>query len=460
MLVVQVCVLLGREVNYVDEPFVGHGFSFRGRMPSGLMSNLNLELLEISDEQALAAFESVAGHLNTLGLQSLTSQGLIFDSEQGRAWPLGEFRANVRSILAESGFLFRNLSANFQVQSPGGGGNMTFSRQASGTATVALTVNPPLDNEIERRMGIGIAFSKAFDPYHRRKIFAQLPPEIAEFYTRRESTLVRLEDIATRAAENTEAHRRLLDEQLELRRQKLDGEYQALAEQLRAEAAKRSQSLDEKERALAQRESDLEKADNTHARRKLRQDLKSALKERHTKFALTTETEGKRRPIVWSFLTLMAVTLGASLLFGWLATQPTAQGTLPWFPSVRLALSVASFAATTVYFIRWQDRWSQIFADEEFKFKRLDLDVDRASWLVEVLLEWRGADGREIPSELIDKLANGLFESGRAYPSATHPVEDAIASLLGSPSSLKLKLPGGEVNLDKKAIDRAKSASD
>jgi hypothetical protein len=156
----------------------------------------------------------------------------------------------------------------------------------------------------------------------------------------------------------------------------------------------------------------------------------------------------------------MAVTLAASGYFGWLAAQPPPQGMLPWFPSLRLALSLAGFAGAAIYFIRWQDRWSQIHADEEFRLKRLDLDVDRASWLVEVLLEWRGEDGREIPAELIDKLANGLFDPGRAHPSATHPVEDAIASLLASPASLKLKLPGGEVNLDKKAIDRARSMND
>jgi hypothetical protein len=71
-----------------------------------------------------------------------------------------------------------------------------------------------------------------------------------------------------------------------------------------------------------------------------------------------------------------------------------------------------------------------------------------------------GEDGRGIPEELIHSLSKGLFEPGNPYPSATHPVEDAIASLLASPTSLKLRLPGGEVNLDKKAIERAKSANE
>jgi hypothetical protein len=424
------------------------------------MSTLNLELLEISDEQVLAAVESVANHIASTGVQNLSWQCSLLDGEPGRSWSLVEVRDIMSSVLAEHGFLFRNVTVTFQMSGNTGNGNIIFGRHANGTATVSITLNGAIDQDIPKRIGIGVAFHKAFEPFHRRKIFAQLPPEVAEFYTRRESTLVRLEEMATRAAENTEAHRRNLDEQFEVRRLELDAENKDRSEQLRIESDKRIQSLDEKEKALVQREVELDKADNTHARRKLRQDLKSVLKERHIKFTLTAETENKRRPVFWSFVALMAATLSASAFFAWQTTQQLPPGLFPWIPSLRLALSLAGFGGATVYFIRWQDRWSQVHADEEFRLKRLDLDVDRASWLVEVLLEWRGTDDKWIPRELIDKLANGLFDPGKAYPSATHPVEDAIASLLASPSSLKLRLPGGEVNLDKKAIDRAKSSNE
>jgi hypothetical protein len=423
------------------------------------MSQLSLELLEISDEQALTSIEQVGRSIEALNL-SVRCQ--VFDAEPGRSIPIAEVRNNpeVASVLSMQGFLFRAVGFDFGIPNGGGNGSLNFTRQPSGIAVASISLAGPLDNDAARRTRIAVAFNNAFGQFHRRKIFAQLPAEIADFYVRRESTLVRLEEIATRAAENTEAHRRLLDEQFEVRRRELQTQYDGRLEQFRIESEGRVESLDEREKALVQREADLEKADNTHARRKLRQDLKSVLKARHDKFTLTKETEDKRRPVSWVFLTLMSVTIAASVYFGWLASQAVPPGMMPWFPSVRLGLSLAGFAGTAIYFIRWQDRWSQVHADEEFRLKRLDLDVDRASWLVEVLLEWRGAADSEIPQELIDKLANGLFDSGRPYPSATHPVEDAIASLLAAPASLKLRLPGGEVNLDKKAIDRAKSAND
>lgn len=425
------------------------------------MSTLNLELVEISDDQVLAAFESVANRVKEMGAQSIGFQAFVLEGEPARQGSLDEIRGRLAAVLAEHGFLVRRLASNLQLRNNGGTVDINFTRQANGTASVSMSVGGALEGSPpDLRTEIVVAFNRAFAQFHRQKIFAQLLPEIAEFYTRRDSTLLRLEEIATRAAENTEAHRRKLDEQFEARRLGLDAEYKDLADRMRAESELKLQSIGEKEKALAKREAELEKADNTHARRKLRQDLKSVLKERHAKFAVTRETENKRLPIVWSFLGLMVVTLGAAGYFAWLAAQQLPQEMLPWVPSLRLAAALAAFAGATVYFIRWQDRWSQIHADEEFRLKRLDLDVDRASWLVEVLLEWRGEEGREIPPELIDRLANGLFDPGKAYPSATHPVEDAIASLLASPASLKLKLPGGEVNLDKKAIDRARSLNE
>jgi hypothetical protein len=182
-----------------------------------------------------------------------------------------------------------------------------------------------------------------------------------------------------------------------VKRQEILEETHSKIEAIRTEFGRKEADPQQQREALDQREKDLEKADNTHARRKIRQDLKTALKERHSKFTLTEDTVSKRRPIALVFSGLMAVTLGAACLFGWLATRDVPQGMAPWLPSLRLALSVAAFAGACVYYIRWEDRWSQIHADEEFGLKRLDLDIDRASWLVEVLLEWRGEEDAEVP---------------------------------------------------------------
>jgi hypothetical protein len=123
--------------------------------------------------------------------------------------PLTEVRADteVASVLSNHGYLFRNLGFSFNLAEGAGNGSLNFARQPSGIANASITLCGGLDQNVAMRTRIALAFNAAFGPFHRRKIFARLPQEIEDFYTRRESTLTRLEEIAIRAAENTEAHR-------------------------------------------------------------------------------------------------------------------------------------------------------------------------------------------------------------------------------------------------------------
>ncbi len=51
----------------------------------------------------------------------------------------------------------------------------------------------------------------------------------------------------------------------------------------------------------------------------------------------------------------------------------------------------------------------------------MELDVDRASWFVEIAFEWKDEKGEAIPLELIERLTQGLFFDG----AADHSVEPA-----------------------------------
>ena len=79
-----------------------------------------------------------------------------------------------------------------------------------------------------------------------------------------------------------------------------------------------------------------------------------------------------------------------------------------------------------VFYIKWIDRWAQIHANEEFRLKRLDLDIDRSSWIVEVALEWQEEKGGAIPQELLDKLTHNLFAYSQNEETIRHPYEDIM----------------------------------
>ena len=111
------------------------------------------------------------------------------------------------------------------------------------------------------------------------------------------------------------------------------------------------------------------------------------------------------------------------------------------------------FALTSIFYIRWTDQWFRQHADQEFRLQQLALDVDRAGYATEMLLEWQENKSGEMPGVLLDRLTTGLFTDQTTVARARHPTEDIAGALLKASSSVRLDLPGiGEVNLTGRQI--------
>jgi len=218
---------------------------------------------------------------------------------------------------------------------------------------------------------------------------------------------------------------------------------------------KREEALGAREEELKARLQDLDDRSSRHARRQLRQDLKAALAQRTSSFTLSRDTSRKRLPIHTLFGLLVG---GTGLLFvaAVIGHLPSAASLPAWVLVVRFSIVALAFAASVVFYIRWSDEWFRQHADEEMRLKRLELDIDRASWVVEMALEWRDEKGGEIPHELVERLSRNLFES-EASVQVRHPSEDMLASLLGASAGLTVRLPNvGEATLDRKGIAKLK----
>lgn len=314
-----------------------------------------------------------------------------------------------------------------------------------------------------------VAVRSAFREYEPTKILEGLAPEMAKFYERRDEAVVRLEEALARMVRDNLEYRRQLDAQAEEERNRIRSEsdeernalrksYKEKEGQLEAEYTTKDEVLQLREGKLKEREQKLDDLSNTDARRKLHQELKKALKERSAKFSLTSETERKRRPIHMAFIALLATIFMMGLYY--FTQEATSGETLSVVSVLRLAGSAAAFLVAMLFYIRWQERWAQAHADEEFRLKRLDLDIDRASWFVEMMLEWKEEKGAEIPGALVDTLARGLFEQSSDREPTRHPSEDLAAALFSAASGIRVNVPGlGEVNLDRKSLHKfAKSA--
>jgi hypothetical protein len=220
---------------------------------------------------------------------------------------------------------------------------------------------------------------------------------------------------------------------------------------LDAEARRRDETLINRESELNRRETEFDNRSSTHARRQIRQDVKKIIAERTASFHLSKDTAQKRLPIHVLFLSLIfsSAALFIAALTGYLAVPASLP---PWFAAIRLTLITAALATSIVFYIRWTDSWFRQHSDEEMRLKRLELDIDRASWVVEMALEWKAERGGDIPVELIERLSRHLFE---IEPTARvrHPSEDLASALLGASSGLSVKFPGGEAKMDRKGLN-------
>jgi hypothetical protein len=320
-----------------------------------------------------------------------------------------------------------------------------------GSPTGALdTVNLNFQDNLEPAAGAKFVVSAraAFGRFMPSPQLDQtLGPALTEFYRRREAGLLELEALSQRLIEQNAAYRQEVDVAAAADRRQLREQL----EEERRLAAEREQAsmevLKVREAKLAAQLNDIDDRSNTHARRQIRSDLKKVLADRSTAFELSKATNSKRLPIHWLF-GLWIITSGALVIRTILGGVAT-----PWAIG-ELAASALSLIGSTAFYIRWNDNWAREHAQEEFRMRRLDLDVDRASWVVEVALEWKEEKGNQIPPELLDRLTNNLFSEGAKLDRARHPIEDLSAALLGASTALKLGLPGGELSIDRKGIQR------
>jgi hypothetical protein len=417
------------------------------------MAHSSYQILRASDRRIIEGFAAI-----WKALDGPDGAQYSFQILEGNVQPLAGPAAKLKSDptleqLVELGSTVVR-SASLVLPTPQGQASVQINRQPTGYDEVRYHLPDGISVEAAMR-GTG-AVRKAFFGLEPTGALDQtLGPELAEFYRRREEALLRLEQMSQEQLRQGVDHRRELDQRLDEERRQLAVETEAARARLEAEYGRKDQDLAGREERLAADLKTLDDRSNTHARRQLRSELKLALAARNTKFTKLSEaTARKRWPIHGLFiaLTVLAAT-------GVWASFTATLGATGWVPLARLGLSTLTLVGVVGFYIRWNDRWGQKHADEEFKLRRLELDVDRASWVVETALEWKEERGSQIPPELLERLARNLFREGEAEEPVRHPAEDAISAILAAATGVRLNVPGvGEVTLDRRGLRRLEKA--
>jgi|TARA_A100001518_G_C1223700_1_gene69737 uncharacterized membrane protein (DUF485 family) len=275
-----------------------------------------------------------------------------------------------------------------------------------------------------------------------------------------EATLSRLEELNEKLIFDSHEYRKNLETEHLSKLHALEEAFSTREQELTKNHQRLSEQLQEKEQAFEERKKELDSKSNTHARRQIRKDIISEIKKRQTEFKLTSGTNSLRTPVAASMLGLIVLFIalaGFSIRDFYHALTLNDTSAL-WIPGLKQVIYSFGAVGSILFYIRWQNRWFEQHSLAEFQLKQLELDMERASWIVETSLEWNDAKGNPIPPELLDSLSRNLFTpQGEKVESLVHPADQLASAIMGTASMVKLKTGNTEVEIDPRKLRRVKT---
>jgi hypothetical protein len=279
-----------------------------------------------------------------------------------------------------------------------------------------------------------------------------LGPAATQHFEAREIALARLERMSSTLLQEMEEARKRREQEFEAKENSLNVKIEQKHHELDEVARNRNQELDRRAEALEQLQKELDDRAAKHARRQHYKDIKEKFKTWSETFEVTKGTSRLRKSVLYSTLVPMILFAGlaAWFLFQSLAEQDSTHLIAAIIKQITFTVL---FVSTAYFLIRWNNQWFQRHANEEFRLKRMELDIDRASWFVEMAFEWKDEKGEEIPSEIIERLTRGLFNTDKG-DHAVEPADSLAQALLGA-ARFKIKLADGvEAEYDRKGIEK------
>ena len=322
---------------------------------------------------------------------------------------------------------------------------------------IRISYNPPLSQselDVANRIKIGATLIKELRAYEPGRAIQGPSEEQNQLQALHQSVIERLETTATTLVENLAKHGQQLQTQFQENEAKRTEELQGHKKMLGDEHKTKVDAVSERERLLNDRIEEVDNRNNTHVRRELRRELLTEIQKRSEKFKLTEGTNKLRWPIhAACILGLLVIAAGAIFFAIQLASfsEPDSKVTIPFVVlAIKQVGLTLGFVGLGFFYLRWLNRWFDQHAKAEFELKQFQLDIDRASWLVETALEWKAGEGNAIPDTLLTSLTRNLFSGGDREQSEQlkHPADMLASALLGTASKAELKVGDSTLEFD------------
>jgi hypothetical protein len=260
---------------------------------------------------------------------------------------------------------------------------------------------------------------------------------------------------------------------------KLSKEFDERNKKLTEELDRERRLLAESKHALDERERTLDNRSHMHVRRESRSNMASELKTR-----LETESiPDTVRRLRWGIIVGCLTGLGFfGLLTAWslveISTQFSTQ--LPEAASVEIvpapekgtyylqriyylvikgALSGIGFAATLFYLIGWLKRTHDSDLKSERELERYRFDLDRASWVIETVLEASEKESRAVPTQWLEAATRTMFSRQSSKNEEADPL-DALGALLNMTARAEIGVNGTRLELGRGDLRKVTRAHD
>lgn len=244
----------------------------------------------------------------------------------------------------------------------------------------------------------------------------------------------------------------------EERRRELEREADQQKAHNQAEFDRRLGELRVEQDALSDRARQLDDRDHMHARRKMREDITSSLRERLQQPGVSRETRQLR---IWFIIgsafgiVAFAVLAGVAAwdLHSVLTRAPDGYSLPLIVAAVRFSVPAALAGALLIYVLGWLKHLHAEDSRSERDLERYRYDIDRASWAIETILEVQGKEGGTVPDAWIGGVTSGLFSRADASSSERDAV-DALSSLFNFAAKAEFGPNGPKLEFNRPGLRR------
>ena len=347
-----------------------------------------------------------------------------------------------KQVLKSNGFAVNNLGVNFAQIS------IMYNTNSPGKPTSLVQLNDSFNSDQgghPRQIEFLLELSKAFANLPRNGSELSGEDAIA-------SKFLRIENALSGAVERFEEQQTSFVE----KNQKLREEHEAAVNSFKDQIASDKKVLEEdnqkKRDEIEQVRKELDDRSNTHARRAICNEIKTSITEFLGKSVYAKQKLSSKLFIrcvyVLAIALLSDLAVWSSILFSDVATSNRVLTTSIWISGGKATISTLFALCLTLLFMKWEVSWLNQQAPFERVLSSTKVDIDRASWVAESLLEWnRESPGKEVPHELLLSFTRRLFDWDAKLEDNQSATDSLASAILVSASKLQIGPNGANIEL-------------